>query len=635
MSLAIGGVAEVDDGQLIRDAVVDLREAAGAVLTHAGNIKRAWSGLATAYHAPEQQLVLRAMDQPESRAATLRDAVGKAAKALNTYSWECDRLSGVQTRLVADLVTFDLDRQRIQAANSGDGSHQTDLLNRENALEGRLNRFHADLDLAQIICRNAMNDLWGEDDYQRVGETHVFDKTVYGFTGDGYHQMTRAGRTPWGAPTMWRDIHPSVIRLRQSQGSLESGKQYADALLSLNGTYGPGRQAAAGSGFAQTGLDLLVFSAQMSGMRVDPAGESRGRLFGMLKSMVGVDTARTDPNGTVGALSVDLLLSLSTGGGGSAAKAFLETASLSLAGRAPAQATRISALASADRALTRGAMSLLQPVPEGTFRGLADAARGRFTPPTQHFAGREFAAFGGDTRGAISTEMHILHQEATEPAHGSSSHGSTETAGGHGWPTAEGADIPGLDANEHARRVGHRVYEFDSSRAADEAIAGKPPHAELTCHGLKYFTDESGAVVRTQGFTGGHWIDVSVGSHSGAPGHADSLGHLVKDSTRDAAADSLAARMEGVSRVKFSDGPANEFDVVSKDYVVQSKPANFRIGKDFRAQAKATFEVSLATGRRPYFHFEGTPDRDVIRALERYADRYAIDYVLDTVPLGG
>ncbi|MDE9364376.1 hypothetical protein PZ938_02050 [Luteipulveratus sp. YIM 133132] len=352
MSLAIGGVAEVDDGQLIRDAVVDLREAAGAVLTHAGNIKRAWSGLATAYHAPEQQLVLRAMDQPESRAATLRDAVGKAAKALNTYSWECDRLSGVQTRLVADLVTFDLDRQRIQAANSGDGSHQTDLLNRENALEGRLNRFHADLDLAQIICRNAMNDLWGEDDYQRVGETHVFDKTVYGFTGDGYHQMTRAGRTPWGAPTMWRDIHPSVIRLRQSQGSLESGKQYADALLSLNGTYGPGRQAAAGSGFAQTGLDLLVFSAQMSGMRVDPAGESRGRLFGMLKSMVGVDTARTDPNGTVGALSVDLLLSLSTGGGGSAAKAFLETASLSLAGRAPAQATRISALASADRALS-------------------------------------------------------------------------------------------------------------------------------------------------------------------------------------------------------------------------------------------------------------------------------------------
>jgi hypothetical protein len=74
-----------------------------------------------------------------------------------------------------------------------------------------------------------------------------------------------------------------------------------------------------------------------------------------------------------------------------------------------------------------------------------------------------------------------------------------------------------------------------------------------------------------------------------------------------------------------------EFDVISDDYIGQAKPP-ITYGSEFRDQAQITFEAAIATGRTPYFHFNGVPDRDVLRALERYKLRYGQDYVLDLVP---
>jgi Restriction endonuclease fold toxin 3 len=103
----------------------------------------------------------------------------------------------------------------------------------------------------------------------------------------------------------------------------------------------------------------------------------------------------------------------------------------------------------------------------------------------------------------------------------------------------------------------------------------------------------------------------------------------------DAAADKLALRIGGRSRVRFEFGPDNEFDVVSWRYVAQTKPANLTYGSDWREQAKTTFEVGIKTGRTPYFHFDGPPKAAVLRALDRYADRYGIKPIIDLVPLGG
>jgi hypothetical protein len=112
------------------------------------------------------------------------------------------------------------------------------------------------------------------------------------------------------------------------------------------------------------------------------------------------------------------------------------------------------------------------------------------------------------------------------------------------------------------------------------------------------------------------------------------LGELVSVNAKDRAADLLAERIGGEASVRFANGPANEFDALSTEYVAQAKPANFTLNQAFRNQAKATFEVALQSGRTPYFQFDGPPGPAVLHALSRYADRYGIEPVIDLTPLG-
>jgi hypothetical protein len=111
------------------------------------------------------------------------------------------------------------------------------------------------------------------------------------------------------------------------------------------------------------------------------------------------------------------------------------------------------------------------------------------------------------------------------------------------------------------------------------------------------------------------------------------LGELVRVNAKDRAAGALAERIGGEASVRFTGGPANEFDAVSEQYVAQAKPANFTLNKAFRDQAKATFEVAAQSGRTPYFQFDGPPGPGVLRTLGRYADRYGIEPVIDLTPL--
>ncbi|NQX67329.1 hypothetical protein HQN90_14505 [Paenibacillus alba] len=102
----------------------------------------------------------------------------------------------------------------------------------------------------------------------------------------------------------------------------------------------------------------------------------------------------------------------------------------------------------------------------------------------------------------------------------------------------------------------------------------------------------------------------------------------------DAAADLLANRIGGESRVKFANDPSGrEFDVVGDQYVAQTKPALKSLDKQFRNQAKATIEAALETGRKAYFHFEGQPADSVLRQLNEYAGRYKTEIIIDINPL--
>jgi hypothetical protein len=113
------------------------------------------------------------------------------------------------------------------------------------------------------------------------------------------------------------------------------------------------------------------------------------------------------------------------------------------------------------------------------------------------------------------------------------------------------------------------------------------------------------------------------------------IGVLIKVSKPDPAADLLANRIGGESRVRFEeDGPSGrEFDVVSDDYVAQTKPTGFQVGQAFRRQAKATFEKAIETERTPYFHFEGEPESAVLKKLAEYSERYGVEPVIDIEPL--
>jgi Restriction endonuclease fold toxin 3 len=112
------------------------------------------------------------------------------------------------------------------------------------------------------------------------------------------------------------------------------------------------------------------------------------------------------------------------------------------------------------------------------------------------------------------------------------------------------------------------------------------------------------------------------------------LGELVRVNAKDRAADLLAERIDGQASVRFANGPANEFDALSTEYVAQAKPANFTLNHAFRNQAKTTFEVAIQSGRTPYFQFNGPPGPGVLHTLSRYADRYGIEPVIDLTPLG-
>ena len=111
-------------------------------------------------------------------------------------------------------------------------------------------------------------------------------------------------------------------------------------------------------------------------------------------------------------------------------------------------------------------------------------------------------------------------------------------------------------------------------------------------------------------------------------------GELIKVSKEDIAADALAERIGGESRVRFANDPqGREFDVINDEYIAQAKPALKTFNKDVRNQMKATFETAKLTNKKVYYQFEGEPSQSVIRKLQEYSERYGIEVIIDTKPL--
>ena len=109
-------------------------------------------------------------------------------------------------------------------------------------------------------------------------------------------------------------------------------------------------------------------------------------------------------------------------------------------------------------------------------------------------------------------------------------------------------------------------------------------------------------------------------------------GGLVKNNKADAAADALAEKLGGQSRVSFANDPlSREFDAVSDAFIGQTKSIS-QLGTAFRKQAKGTFEAAKETGKGVYYEFTGgAPSKNVIDKLEEYAKRYGVKLTIEIV----
>jgi len=86
--------------------------------------------------------------------------------------------------------------------------------------------------------------------------------------------------------------------------------------------------------------------------------------------------------------------------------------------------------------------------------------------------------------------------------------------------------------------------------------------------------------------------------------------------------------------MKFANDPKGvEFDIITKDFIVETKPALKSIESSFRKQAKRIFEAAIETNKKVYFHFEGEPAGEVIKKLSEYAIRYNVEMIIDIKPL--
>ncbi|MGV7114740.1 RHS repeat-associated core domain-containing protein [Paenibacillus kyungheensis] len=111
-------------------------------------------------------------------------------------------------------------------------------------------------------------------------------------------------------------------------------------------------------------------------------------------------------------------------------------------------------------------------------------------------------------------------------------------------------------------------------------------------------------------------------------------GGLRQSAKEDPSADLLAIKLGGQSRMIFKNDPqGREFDVISNQYIAQTKTSINSLSSQYRNQAKATIEAAIETNRTAYFHFETNPAESVVRQLREYETRYGVKIIIDVSPL--
>ena len=176
-------------------------------------------------------------------------------------------------------------------------------------------------------------------------------------------------------------------------------------------------------------------------------------------------------------------------------------------------------------------------------------------------------------------------------------------------------------AGETIETLGKEVVQ-ESGEAAGREILQEGSETVETIQSSLDVKEEVQTVVADEVKTG---IETSYGKSR----------EIIQCNTKDAAADELAKRIGGQSRSAFADDPIQrEFDVISDQYIAQAKPPLKCVNKTVRTQMKATFEAAKKYERKVYYQFEGIPSQEVLDKLYEYSERYGVEVIIDTEPLG-
>lgn len=382
----IGGLPTFDSGDAVRSAAAELAGAVHKVHSHAVSVKSGWTKLAGAYNAPEQHVVLAAMNKPETVAADLSGKVDGVKAALDTYAGRLDELQTRKNSLISQITSLDADVQKykddsISVPTSfgvlgalGIGGHveidlhhglsgilngDSGLKKREDHIRGAIDQLAADYDQYQRDCRNAINLTYEcVPAYVAADDPSATKSTGFGLSKDGYAALDQQGKTAWGSPDYWRNA--SLWSATQStakgawDGTVVQPWNFAGDLV---GAHGGAKAGAAWSGLATLGKagslagnPLMLAGALGYSLVTGGPGAAEKEaesvyepLLQTGKSVVGWDTMTTDPFYTEGEVVPNVLLAVATDGGGAAVKGAVGA----LARVAPATADSLRGMAEA------------------------------------------------------------------------------------------------------------------------------------------------------------------------------------------------------------------------------------------------------------------------------------------------